>query len=175
VGTYVGTIAGLACGICSMLDEKTALTNQSVTGVTQLYRAGLGQLDALAEANVDMLRFVQAGSAPVLLRDNTAATQASDYNELLRQRIKFLVIEQLLTVAEPFIGQSTTDGLQLTAMQTNLDTALTNMQKRGYISKYTYTVSTTAADQRVGRAFIDVAFYPADELVQLRATVGISR
>jgi hypothetical protein len=175
VGTYVGTIAGLVCGICSMLDEKTALTNQTVNGVTQLYRAGLGQLDALAEANVDMLRFVQAGSAPVLLRDNTAATQASDYNELLRQRIKFLVIEQLLTVAEPFIGQSTTDGLQLTAMQTNLDTALTNMQKRGYISKYTYTVSTTAADQRVGRAFIDVAFYPADELVQLRATVGISR
>ena len=112
---------------------------------------------------------------PVLLRDNTAATQASDYNELLRQRIKFLVVEQILTEADRYIGQSSTDGLQLTAMQTDLDSALSNMQKRGYISKYSYTVSTTDADQRVGRAFIDVSFRPADELVQLRATVGIQQ
>ena len=175
VGSYVGTIAGLVCGMTSGLDEKTALTNQPIVGVTQLYRAGLGQLDALAEANINMLRFKNPGQAPVLLRDNTAATQASDYNELLRQRIKFLVVEQILTEADRFIGQSTTDGLQLTSMQTQLDSALTNLQKRGYISKYTYTVSTTDADQRVGRAFINVAFRPADELIQLRATVGIQQ
>jgi hypothetical protein len=175
VGTYVGTIAGLVCGMTSALDEKTALTNQPVQGVIQLYRAGLGQLDALAEANINMLRFKNPGQDPVLLRDNTAATQASDYNELLRQRIKFLVVEQILTEADRFIGQSTTDGLQLTAMQTQLDSALTNLQKRGYISKYNYTVSTTDADQRVGRAFIDVSFRPADELIQLRATVGIQQ
>jgi hypothetical protein len=60
-------------------------------------------------------------------------------------------------------------------MQTALDAELMALQKAGYLQRYSFTVSTTEADQRIGHASIDVSFMPADELVQLNATVGIKR
>ncbi len=61
------------------------------------------------------------------------------------------------------------------AMKTALDKRLLDLQKRGYISRYSFSISTTVAEQRIGHATIDVSFYPADELVQLTASIGISR
>ncbi len=60
-------------------------------------------------------------------------------------------------------------------MKTALDKRLLDLQKRGYISQYSFSISTTVAEQRIGHATIDVTFMPADELVELTATVGISR
>ncbi len=60
------------------------------------------------------------------------------------------------------------------AMKTALDKRLLDLQKRGDISRYSFQISTTSADQRIGHATIDVTFMPADELVQLTATIGIS-
>jgi hypothetical protein len=49
-----------------------------------------------------------------------------------------------------------------------------NLQKRGYISSYNFTITSTLAQQKVGQASIQISFVPADELVQLNATVGIN-
>jgi hypothetical protein len=59
-------------------------------------------------------------------------------------------------------------------MKTALDKRFLDLQKRGYISRYSFQISTTLAEQRIGHASIDITFMPADELVQLTATVGIS-
>jgi hypothetical protein len=59
-------------------------------------------------------------------------------------------------------------------MKTALDKRFLDLQKRGYISRYSFPISTTLAEQRIGHASIDITFMPADELVQLTATVGIS-
>ncbi len=174
-GNYPNAIAGLVCGMVSALDDKSAPTNKQMLSVQQLYKASLAQLDALTKANINMLRFKNAGEPPVLLHGMTAATDNSDYTNLLRQRIKFLLVSVLFAEADKFIGESTTDGLQLQALRTALDQKLVDLQKKGYVSRYSYTISTTEVDQRVGRAFIDVNFMPADELIQLRASIGISR
>jgi hypothetical protein len=115
------------------------------------------------------------GDPPYLLHGMTAANDISDWTNVLRMRIKFLLVQQLFEEGDRFVGESTADGMQLQAMQTALDARLQNLQKRGYIQRYRFQVHTTEADQRIGRAFIDVNFMPADELVQLRATVSISR
>lgn len=173
-GTYVGNIAGVIAGLTSSLDAKRAITNKQVAGVSQLYRASLQQLDNLTFADVDVLRFKGTGQLPVALHDKTSATVASDYTLALRQRIKFLVIQTLLRQAQNFIGNGTNDGLSLTALKTALDADLLTLQKRGYLSKYTFTITSTKAQQKVGQASIQISFVPANELVQLNATVGIN-
>lgn len=173
-GTYVGNIAGVVAGLTSSLDAKRAITNKQVAGVSQLYRASLQQLDDLTFADVDVLRFKGPGQLPVILHDKTSATAASDYTLALRQRIKFLVIQTLLREADNFIGNGTNDGLSLTALKTALDADLLGLQKRGYLSKYTFTITSTKAQQKIGQASIQISFVPANELVQLNATVGIN-
>ena len=77
--------------------------------------------------------------------------------------------------ADKFLGESTIDGLQLQALKTALDAKMLVLQKRGYVSRYNFVIYTTEAEQRIGHASIDVSFMPADELVQLKAFIGISR
>lgn len=173
-GTYVGNIAGVVAGLTSSLDQKRAVTNKQVAGVSQLYRASLQQLDDLTFADINVLRFKGTGQLPVALHDKTSATAASDYTLALRQRIKFLIIQVLLRQAQNFIGNGTNDGLSLTALKTALDTDSLNLQKRGYISSYNFTITSTKAQQKVGQASIQISFVPANELVQLNATVGIN-
>lgn len=168
---YKGNIAGITAGFCSALDEKSALTNKKLPGVTQLYQISLAQLNALTQAKVNMLRFKGDNVQPALLHDYTCSTNISDYIFLLRQRIKFLVISVLFSEADKYIGESSTDGLALSAMKTGLDKRLIDLQTRGYLKGYSYTIYTTDADRRLGRVFIDIMFRPADELVQVRASI----
>jgi hypothetical protein len=175
-GAYVGNISGIVAGMVMAIDPKSSPTNKPLRGVRQLYRTpSLTQLDALTYANVNMLKFKRLGDPPYLLHGMTAANDQSDWTNVLRMNIKFLVVKSVYEEGDKFVGESTADGMQLQAMQTALDSRLQSLQKKGYLQRYRFNVRTTQADQRIGRAYIDVLFMPADELVQLRATVGISR
>jgi hypothetical protein len=171
----VSNLANYVAGFCSALDEKTALTNQKVP-LKQL--PGLiytpGQLDSLTQANINVLRTKRSYSNPALLHDFTCATDISDYTELLRVRIKGLVIATMLAIGDPFVGASSLDGLQLVSLKTALDNGLVALQQRGYISNPQVTITTTAAESLIGHANLFLTFHPADELVQLSAYVGLS-
>src|SRR5208337_1803250 len=171
---YGTNLANYAAGYCATLDEKVNLTNKPVKA-TQLWKPNSVQLDAATDIGVNFLRFKGDGNLPVFTHGQTAATNASDYKNLLRQRIKGLVVDTIRTTADPFIGASSIDGLQVQSMQTALTNKLMTLQKRGYISRFSFTVTTTPAQQRIGHANIDVTFNPADELIQLDASVAISR
>lgn len=171
---YAANLANYAAGYTSGLDEKNNLTNKPVKA-SQLWKPNSVQLDAADDIGVNFLRFKGNGNLPVFTHGQTAATNASDYKNLLRQRIKGLVVDTLRVTADPFIGTSSIDGLQLQALQTSLTNKLMILQKRGYLSRFSFTVTTTPAEQRIGHANIDITFNPADELVQLNASVAISR
>lgn len=174
-GSYTGNLANIVAGYVSQLDEKSSTTFKPLIGVTQLYRANLAQLDALTQANINVLRFRATGEPPVMLHGMTAATTNSDYTNLVRMRIKFMVVKALYDEASKFLGEAVNDGLQLEAMRTTLDARLADLKKRGYLQHYSYDITTSLADQRIGRANINIAFMPANELVQLFAKVGVQR
>jgi hypothetical protein len=172
---YVANLACYVAGVTSQLDEKVALTNQPLTLVqlpALVYTPG--QLDSLTAANINVLRTKGLNASPALLHDQTAATSASDYTQVLRMRIKGLAVATLLTVGDPFIGASSLDGLQCTAMKTALDNALTELVKRGYMSGPQVTITSSVANQRLGKASLFLTFHPADQLVQLTANVAFS-
>jgi hypothetical protein len=170
--TYVGNLAGVTAGLCSSLDEKAALTNKALSSVAQIYRLSMPQMDNLVQAKINVLRFKGDNNPVVLLHDRSAALLTSDYTFLLRLRIKFLVTSVLFRQADNYIGTSSTDGLTMAALQTALDKDLLNLQKRGYLRGYNFTVSSTLASQRVGQMFINIVFSPANELVRISATVS---
>jgi len=171
---YGGNLANYEAGFISVLDETAGLTNKPAN-VTQLWRPNSSQLDSATFAGVNFLRFKGVGNLPCFLHDQTSATNASDYKNLLRQRIKGLVADTIRVTADPFIGSSTTDGLQLQSLQTALTKQFMVLQKRGYIGNFSFKVNSTPAQQRIGHASIYIVFTPADELIQLDATIALSQ
>jgi hypothetical protein len=171
---YVTNLAGLVAGFHSTLDQKVALTNKPIS-VIQLWKPNNAQMDSLTEVGINVLRFKGNNSLPALLHGETIANPNSDYINLLRQDIKGLVVETTRQVADGFIGYASTDLLSLSALKTALTNKYLVLQQRGYISSYSFTVTTTQADIRLGHASVNISFVPANELVQLNVTVGISQ
>jgi hypothetical protein len=175
-GAYFGNIAGPVCGRHAILDSRSSLTNKNLgRSVLQMYRPGLTQMDAQTFANINMLRFVAEDQSPVLLHGMTAATSYSDYTMLSRMDAKFVVMEQVYQVGQQFVGESTSDGMQLEALKTALHARFGELLKAKKIQWYDFTISFTDAGQRIGRATVKVKFMPPDELVQLDCTIGISK
>jgi hypothetical protein len=170
---YLATLPSFVAGYCATLDQKSALTYKPVQAA-QI--SGLkykpSQLDALTQAKISVLRFQGNQQPAVLLHDLTCATNASDYTTVSRMRIKGLAVQTLLTVASSYVGYSTNDGLQLSAMKTALDNALIQLTKRGYLSNAQVTISSTQAQQNIGHANLYLSFSPANELIQLDAYVS---
>jgi hypothetical protein len=175
MGTYRANLAGVICGFESNLDPKSAITNKVLPSVSQIYRVTMAQLNSLTKAKVNVLRFKGDLEPAALLHDYTCSTDASDYLFILRQNIKFLLCAALFQEADKFIGESSTDGLQLAALGTALDRRITDLKKRGYIAGCDYVIYSTLADRRIGRAFIDLTFNPPDEAVQIRASIAVGR
>jgi len=172
--SYVNNIAGLVAGFLSSLDATSGLTNKQVKA-TQTWQATPPQMDALTEAKISILRFKGNNAQPALLHDLTAASDNSDYTNMVRVRCMGVVIQTLLNRANGYIGQSTLDGLTLTAMKTQLDQDLVNLTTRGYCNHSNVVISSTAAQQKIGHATLTLTCNPADELIQLTANVGIGQ
>jgi hypothetical protein len=131
---YVNNGAGLVAGFLSQLDAASGLTNKQIR-MTQVWNPLPAQLDALTEAKISVLRSKGANQNPALLHDLTAATNASDYTNLVRVRCMGVVIQTLLNRANKYIGQSSLDGLTLVSMQTQLTQDLVGLQTRGYCTR----------------------------------------
>jgi hypothetical protein len=169
---YVTNISGIVTGLLSSLDATTGLTNYQLKA-TQIWQPTPVQQDALTEAKISVLKYKGIGAQPALLHDLTAATDASDYTNFVRVRCMGVVIQQLLTRANNYIGSSSLNGLTLTAMLTQLNQDLVNLTTRGYCNHSNVTVSSTSAQQKIGHATLTLTCSPADELIQITANVGI--
>lgn len=171
---YVNNGAGLVAGYLSSLDAASGLTNKPIRA-NQVWTALPSQLDALTEAKINVFRSAGANQNPTLLHDLTAATDASDYTNLVRVRCMGVVIQTVQARANKYIGQSSLDGLTLVSMQTQLIQDLVGLQKRGYCTRPNVKVTSTPAQQRIGHATLYLTCRPADELIQLDAYVGVGQ
>jgi len=170
----VGNGACLVAGYLSQLDAASGLTNKQVS-MTQVWNGLPSQLDALTEAKISVLRSKGANQQPALLHDLTAATDASDYTNMVRVRCMGVVIQTLLNRANAYIGQSSLDGLTLVSMQTQLVQDLVGLQTRGYCTRANVAVQSTPAQQKIGHATLYITCHPADELIQLTAFVAVGQ
>jgi len=173
---YVGNIAGLVCGFVAQLDEKESTTNKPVKAVAQLYHPTLPQLDAAAEVGIHLLRYRSTVDLPRLDHGQTAATLNSDFCEIVRVRIKGKVIVEVFDAADPFIGSSSTDGMQLLSLQTALNSRLSVLRKAGYIgANFSISIQATQAQMTAGQCDLYLTYYSPDEVKKITVHVGLSR
>jgi hypothetical protein len=171
---YINNGAGLVAGYLSQLDAASGLTNKQIK-ITQVWTPLPAQLDALTEAKINVLRTGGQNQLPTLLHDLTAASNSSDYTNLVRVRCMGVVIQTMQTRANKYVGQSSLDGLTLVAMQAQLIQDLVALQARGYCTRPNIKVTSTPAQQRIGHATLYLTCHPADELIQLAAFVAVGQ
>jgi hypothetical protein len=83
-------------GYLSQFDAASGLTNKQIR-ITQVWNPLPSQFDALTEAKISVLRSKGANQNPALLHDLTAASEESDYTNLVRVRRMGVVIQALLS------------------------------------------------------------------------------
>ena len=171
---YLNNAAGEVAGYLSQLDSASGLTNKAIR-IGQVWTPQPAQLDALTKSKISILRSGGRNQNPTLLHDLTAATDASDYTNLVRVRCMGVAIQTMLNRANKYLGESTLDGLTLVSMQAQLTQDLTNLQSRGYITRPSVKVVSSPAQQRIGHATLYLTCRPADELIQLTAQVAIGQ
>lgn len=169
---YVSNIAGITAGLLSSLDATTGLTNTQIKA-TQIWQPTPPQMDALTQAKISVLRYKGVGALPALLHDLTAGTNATDYTNFVRVRCMGVVVQQLFTRANSYLGRSSLDGLTLVAMVTQLNQDLVNLTTRGYCNHSSVTVTSTSAQQKIGHCTLNLKCHPADELIQISASIAV--
>lgn len=174
-GSYPTSIAGPVAGVLSKMDDKESLTNYKVN-LTLIRPYNRGYLDALTKAKINMLRNPPGANNTVLLHGYTGAMNTSDYTQLIRLNCQFRVSNIVRQEAEPFIGKTSTDGLQLQSLLANLRSRFTNEVKAGYLAVVpTFSIHASNLDQKLGQAQIDVTFVPPAETIRLFVSVGVQR
>lgn len=109
------------------------------------------------------------------MHDNSAALPTSDWSQIYRTRLKFLVSKIAFTTGKKFLGENSINGLQLTSMKTALDSDADELKKRGYISGADFDPHTDAADARIGKVTLDIQFWAPDQARMLETSIGIVR
>jgi hypothetical protein len=169
--SYISTAATGYAGFVSGLAPNSAPTNKVVDGVRLPFRLSLTKLDSLAGAKYVMYqnkaKGVTVSDAP------TAARTQSDYNRLSTVRIVKSVLDAVRAAGEPFIGEPIT-GARLAALDTAIENALSKMTKAAYLQRYEHKVTSTPADQVLGKARVDLVLVPAFELRKITVSVSLA-
>lgn len=171
--TGVGYITGFATtysGMVSRLDAKSAPTNKVVSGVTLPFRISNSKLDTLVNQRYIFCRNLPKGT--VVADAPTAARPDSDYRRLTTVRICKLVIDAMRAAADPFIGEAT-GAPQRAALETACLAALNKLQKAGYLTRYEFRITQTAAERVNGWATVELVLVPAFELRRITLLISL--
>lgn len=169
--SYMSTGAAAYAGMFSSLPANSAPTNKIIEGVRAPFRLNLSKLDALAGKKYVMF---QPKTKGVVVADApTGARTQSDYNRLSTVRIVKATLDAIRSAADPFIGEPIT-GARLAALETAIEQVLSKLTKAGFLQRYQHKVTSTPADQVLGKAKVDLVLVPAFELRQITVTVSLS-
>ncbi len=169
--SYQTTGAATYAGFFSALPPNSAPTNKVLSGVRLPFRLSHSKLDALAGAKYVMFQTKPKG---IVVSDApTAARAESDYTRLSTVRIVKAVLDAIRQVADPFLGEAIT-GARLAALETAIEQVLAKLTKAQFLQRYQHQLTSTPADQVLGKARVDLILVPAFELRQLTVSVSLA-
>ncbi len=168
---YVATAAAAYAGFVSSLPVNSAPSNKVMPAVRLPFRLSLSKLDGLAGAKYV---FLQTKPKGLIVSDApTAARVESDYRRLTTVRIVKAVLDSIRVVGDPFVGEGIT-GARLAALETAVEQALSKLTKNGFLQRYEHKVTSTPADQVLGKVTVDLILVPAFELRQITVSVSLA-
>ena len=168
---YTATVAPYYAGMIARLDEKIAPTNQLAQGIRVPYKLGKRRLDNLVGSKIVM--FAQRREGAFCVDAPTAATEASDYRRLSTVRIVSLVEKRVRKIGQKYIGQVANQLLR-EAFRSDVEEGLQNLQKRGYLKNYKFSIEATQLEDILGKLNVKLILAVPNELRQVYVSVALS-
>lgn len=168
---YVATAAAAYAGFVSSLPGNSAPSNKILPSVRIPFRLSLSKLDGLSGVGFVLLQTKPKGL--VVADAPTAARAESDYTRLTTVRIVKSTLDVIRDVGDPFIGEPITGG-RLAALETAIEQALAKLTKNQFLQRYQHKITSTPADQVLGRAIVELILVPAFELRQITVSVSLA-
>lgn len=169
--SYVATAASSYAGFVSSLPGNSSPMNKVLPGTRIPFRLSLSKLDALSGVGYVFLQTKPKGL--VVADAPTAARVESDYQRLTTVRIVKSTLDVIRTVGDPFIGEPIT-GARLAALETAVEQALAKLTKNQFLQAYQHKVTSSPADQVLGKATVDLILVPAFEMRQISVSVSLA-
>jgi hypothetical protein len=176
LGYYNSDGTAAYAGLIASLPAKSAPTNKIINGLSMQRDISLSQANDLAES-----RFVPIFAKPKGVVCASAMTGAynisdyyrSDFVRLTTVRIVHDAINIVRDVADQFVGEPNS-APQRNALSTAIETALKAMQSQGALRRYDFNIYSSAADQVLGKATVELVLVPCFELQQITVYVSLA-
>lgn len=168
---YEDDFSGAYAGLISILPSYSSTTNKVVQGALwQIYALSPNQIRDLVNKHYVVPR-VRNGR--IVITDGiTAAPDASDFVRLSTVRIVNDAVNLVREICEPYIGEPNTLARR-NALETQIDTALKGMIRRGALNDYRFSVKASLADQLDGNMRIALDLVPVFEIRRIFVTVAL--
>jgi hypothetical protein len=103
----------------------------------------------------------------------TAASSSSDYTRISTAKIVRETVDHIREVSEPYIGNPNTVE-QRNALSSALSKRLGQLQTNGTLNSYEFAVISTATDQLLGQARIELTLQAPQELRRITTVVSLT-
>ena len=103
----------------------------------------------------------------------TAASPSSDYTRISTSKIVRETVDHIREVSEPYIGNPNTVE-QRNALSSALSKRLGQLQTNGTLNSYEFAVISTAQDQLLGQARIELSLQAPQELRRITTVVSLT-
>jgi hypothetical protein len=169
-GGYASSMAAAYAGFESNLPTGSAATNKRIPKVRLPFNVNLTRLDQLTR-----FRYVMTGRRTkgiVWVDGPTAARPDSDYQRMSTIRTVKNVLNDVRTVADPFIGEANS-ALQRAALKTQIDSVIgryVNAGLKGGIA----TVTATVEQEIRGEATVELILVPEFELRRVIVSMSLA-
>jgi hypothetical protein len=163
-------------GLISSIPSNVGTTNRVIGGVSPLRSVSLSQANSLTGA-----RFVTAfpkSRGYSVVKGVTGAYNISqyfrsDFVNLTTVRIVHDVVTLIREASDPFIGLAS-NAQNRAALENAIDEVLGQVQSRGALRRYDFSITATPAQQVLGQLSVDVTLVPAFEIFDIALVVALS-
>lgn len=168
---YEDDFSGAYAGLISILPSYSSTTNKVAQGALwQSYALSPTQIRDLVNKHYVVPR-VRNGR--IVITDGiTTAPDASDFVRLSTVRIVNDAVNLVREICEPYIGEPNTLARR-NALETQIDSALKGMIRRGALNDYRFSVKASLADQLDGNLRVALDLVPVFEIRRIFITVAV--
>jgi hypothetical protein len=174
-----GNGAAMYLAYVSTLQAQSAPTNKKVIGTTGLkFSLSNSQLnDIVGNRMVTFqLKYSRTGQAlegAFCVDGPTAARPGSEYGRLSTVRVVRDVADAMREVADPYIGEANTIE-QRNALSAAISKRLDLLVEKGVIlNDYSFNLVSTAQDQVLGQASLELGIFAPQELRKITSVIGL--
>ncbi|MDD3412437.1 MAG: hypothetical protein PHY47_00390 [Lachnospiraceae bacterium] len=169
---YHANGAAYYAGFITSLAPQSSPSNKIAPDAVSPLKLSKAKLNSLAKFGFVSLkqknRVLRFSDAP------TAARKASDFQRLTTMRVVNDVIDDIRTIAAPYIGEANTSASRK-SLETNINVLLGKKQEAGVIQRFEAKVSATTKQRIEGDMTVELILVPPFEVRKIEVVTSLAK